>query len=147
MICDHCEKEMMKVTSCLEPVDKSALPPKEFHHLLRNCHDCRVEPGATHHPGCDMERCGTCGGQSLQCSCDGYWENRVRWTGMPRGYRECFERGWLCRDLHLDGTVPTPERPMKFGAGNMRWHVPCGPDDEGAHPDLNRWHAAGCPKG
>jgi hypothetical protein len=34
-----------------------------------SCHDCAVSPGQLHHPGCDMEICPGCGGQSLGCGC------------------------------------------------------------------------------
>lgn len=153
--CGHCGKDMLEVSACKEGVDKSVIPEIPGFNP-RNCGDCGVEPGATHHPGCDMERCGICGGQAISCGCGEdpttdalYWENRAdnRWTGFSAGYPECFALGWFCRDLHLDGTLPSPERPMKIGGGNMRWHDPCGPEDEGAHPDLNRWHAAGRPTG
>jgi hypothetical protein len=33
------------------------------------CHDCGVEKGGYHHPGCDMETCPRCGGQIIYCNC------------------------------------------------------------------------------
>lgn len=33
------------------------------------CHDCGVEAGGYHHPGCDMAECPFCGGQYLACGC------------------------------------------------------------------------------
>jgi NAD+ synthase (glutamine-hydrolysing) len=34
---------------------------------LKKCHDCEVDPGFTHIPGCDTEYCSHCGGQVLIC--------------------------------------------------------------------------------
>jgi len=78
-----------------------------------------------------------------------YWQERPnnRWLGMSRGTMECHILGWFSRDLHLDGSVPTPENPMKIGRGNMLWHQPCSKDDPGAGAALNRWHRHGCPTG
>lgn len=33
------------------------------------CHDCGVEPGEFHLPGCDTEQCPKCGRQIITCSC------------------------------------------------------------------------------
>ena len=33
------------------------------------CHDCRVIKGQLHVPGCDVEQCPACGGQSISCEC------------------------------------------------------------------------------
>ena len=33
------------------------------------CHDCAALPGQLHVPGCDMEECPACGGQSISCGC------------------------------------------------------------------------------
>ena len=34
------------------------------------CHDCKVIKGEFHVPGCDVERCPTCGRQAISCDCD-----------------------------------------------------------------------------
>ena len=36
----------------------------------RPCHDCYVIKGEFHVPGCDVERCPSCGGQIIGCECD-----------------------------------------------------------------------------
>lgn len=36
----------------------------------RPCHDCGAQKGEYHVPGCDVERCPACGGQSISCDCD-----------------------------------------------------------------------------
>jgi len=117
----------------------------------RICGDCGAVPGAFHMPGCDVERCGACGGQAIACGCeDGlYYAARPqnRWTGVWPGHLEAEYHGLFCHDL-IDGVVVTDfgEILRRQNAGEkVDWHVPCGKDDEGAHPDLNRWHRMGCP--
>ena len=33
------------------------------------CHDCNVEVGSFHHPGCDVEECPKCKGRLISCGC------------------------------------------------------------------------------
>ncbi len=116
----------------------------------RICGDCRAEPGAYHMPGCDVERCGCRGGGQQTISCEdctdeSYRANRLRWTGVWPGKLEAAHHGLFCRD-EINGKPATmaemlgPPRPP-----GAVWHVPCQKDDEGAKPDLNRWHDMGCP--
>ncbi len=35
------------------------------------CHDCGIQDGGSHHPGCDAERCPRCKGQLISCGCLG----------------------------------------------------------------------------
>ena len=68
------------------------------------CHDCNVELGGFHHPGCDMERCPKCGGQLISCGCLDEEDDR------PTRYRivievESEELTKRELELHLDYCV------------------------------------------
>jgi hypothetical protein len=69
--CEWCLKDMAsdEVTTCKEAlVEGINLPQVPYDGDVR-CHDCNVEPGGFHHPGCDNEDCPKCSGQLISCGC------------------------------------------------------------------------------
>lgn len=84
------------------------------------CPDCGASPAEPHQRGCDVERCSVCHLQRwLGCGCEGHDRMEAAWSGTWPGVDECERLGWYAR-LTTDG-----------------WE-PCGPDDDGSLPDLNR---------
>lgn len=87
--------------------------------------------------------------EEMYAKWDAEWgSKRLRWTGEWPGKRECRALGYYCRDLWKDTgeVMPRAEDFDEIRRRGVRWHVPCGPDDEGAHEDLNRWARQGCPE-
>lgn len=77
-ICNWCDKDMSvrSTKTCagnttVEFPDGTTMPSIPFSSDYGNtrCHDCYIELGGFHHPGCDMERCPRCGGQLISCGC------------------------------------------------------------------------------
>jgi hypothetical protein len=100
---------------------------------LKNCHDCGAEPGYTHSPNCDVERCSYCGGQCLQCGGCPDAEGKMRhdpvfarWTGLWPGRSECISMNLFA----------------KFPGQNGKWEK-CGASDPNAVPDLNTFYELG----
>ena len=90
---------------------------------MTDCHDCGVKVGSLHVRGCDVEHCPYCGGQVIGCGCVVPDDDRMPWSGEWPGTEVCAEFGWYAR--------------LVRGRG---W-VPCGPEEEGAAPDLNRLYS------
>lgn len=77
--CEWCnqDKEDKKTVTCIGDGTIVEFPDGEMlrastehgNELDGRCHDCNVEHGGYHHPGCDMERCPRCGRQIVTCDC------------------------------------------------------------------------------
>lgn len=80
-VCEYCHQEMQEELSCIpEPLVLAGgvfLPipwgQEPGWQAREPCHDCSTPPGGFHHPGCDVEACPCCGGQSISCDC---WPDR-----------------------------------------------------------------------
>jgi hypothetical protein len=78
-ICKSCNQEMRTANTCkhlLFVFDGQEYDPIMYLGEGR-CHDCGVQPGAYHHPGCDMEKCPKCGGQAIGCDCEQDVEDEI----------------------------------------------------------------------
>lgn len=75
-------------------IDKSVIPknvPSQVREP-RDCPDCGAVPGAFHVPGCDVEHCPRCGGQSIGCDCI-YEVNGIDVDTMAETHPEIYTGG------------------------------------------------------
>lgn len=114
------------------------------------CHDCDVEPGQFHEPGCDVERCPYCGRQLISCGClevkkRAAWieKHLLPWTGVWPGAQEAAEFGLFCKwvpneQFEADKKKLGVEKAIRRLKGPPGQWVECGKDEPGAQPSLNR---------
>lgn len=123
----------------------------------RKCPDCDAAPSALHSPGCDVERCPRCGGQSISCNCI-YEVNEIDADTMEEKYPEIYAEGptaemearwekeWGHRRMPWSGEWPGDAECRELGlwcvgrpGQTPYWQsVPAG--TPGATEDLNRLH-------
>lgn len=72
--CRYCKQPMNPSLGCTAIGYSTRPDGSDMVAVVKNtdaydCHDCNAGSGLAHHPGCDWERCGKCGGQALGCDC------------------------------------------------------------------------------
>jgi hypothetical protein len=79
--CEWCNEEMTTGASCTVECLHERGAARPLARAKRRCGDCGVSGGGLHHPGCDLQRCPSCGRQLISCGCvfdeDGYDDERL----------------------------------------------------------------------
>ena len=94
------------------------------------CGDCGVKEGQLHIPGCDMECCASCGGQSIWCECPSSTstKERVPFILYPNLCAKC---GTLWPEMFM---VPDEEW-ERYIAPRMRGKMLC----EACYTQIKEW--------
>jgi hypothetical protein len=104
---------------------------KNPHAMKREiCGDCGVKEGQLHIPGCDMECCASCGGQSIWCECPSSTstKERVPFILYPNLCAKC---GTLWPEMFM---VPDEEW-ERYIAPRMRGKMLC----EACYTQIKEW--------
>ena len=82
VICNQCGEDPKEVLSCVPRIIETteglveSVRDNRVPEEIGICHDCGIERGGYHHPGCDMEGCPICGSQLLTCD---HWLGPESW--------------------------------------------------------------------
>jgi len=117
----------------------------------RDCPDCGAKKGEFHNPGCDVERCPSCGGQKISCDCI-YEFCGINVDTMEEKHPDIYNNGPTDemyekyeKEFYLSHRMPWNEdwpgaaecREYGFWTVGPPWK-PCSKDEPGATEDLNR---------
>jgi hypothetical protein len=119
--------------------------------LREQCPDCGVKVGQNHTPGCDVERCPTCGQQIITCDCCYDYFNidvatmaekhpEIYNNGLPDEMSETYETYIQPHLIPWDGVWPGVRECREYGfwcKWTDRGWQKCSVDDPDASEDLN----------
>lgn len=97
----------------------------------QRCHDCNVQEGDFHVPGCDMERCPFCYGQLISCDCCYEKLGLIDYDAYPEtsGLSPEIYEGGLTEELNQkwdkilreQGLIPYIQSPVLCGKCGALW--------------------------
>jgi len=114
------ESIIKKAAVPVDPVEQAVNPLQQLKD--KSCPSCQCAVGEAHSPGCDRERCASCGGQRISCGCSTETAG-IPWAGEAHGKADCRRLGFYSK--------PKSSNPRDG------W-VTCDKNDPEAREDLNR---------